>query len=452
MHNTAKPTAEDIYRDACRVMPGGVSRNTIFRTPHPHYAEKASGCLVTDIEGVERLDFANNMASLIHGHAHPAIVSAVTEQLKRGTAYTMGTEVEVRYAQLLCSRNPGFEMIRFVNSGTEAVMGMLKAARAYTGRAKIAKAEGAYHGTYDYAEVSQTANPSNWGEPDNPASVPVAAGTPQSVLTDVITFPFNNTERTLAVLDRHARELACVLIDPMPHRIGLMTASADFIGAVSQWAVRNGVLLAFDEVITFRTKYGGAQELYGVRPDLTAMGKVIGGGFPAGALAGSAKVMKVFDPREEKVLLPYSGTFTANPITMTAGRTAMELFDRAAVERLNALSETARTQLRQAIAAAGIPASVTGAGSMFRIHLKPAPPVTYREAWPDKATSKLIKSLLDHAYSRGVMLINTCSGALSTVMTQAEIDRLSDAMLGAFRALKPEMEKVAGDPEPRAVK
>ena len=181
-----------LYQRGCRVMPGGVSRNTVLRSPHPLYAERGEGCYVTDIEGVKRIDFANNMASLIHGHAHPAVVAAVTAQLQKGTAFTLATEAEVLYAEHLCSRNPGFDKIRFVNSGTEAVMSCLKAARAYTGRPKIAKVEGAYHGLYDYAEVSQTAAPSNWGDANKPASVPVAQGTPASALNDVIIIPFND--------------------------------------------------------------------------------------------------------------------------------------------------------------------------------------------------------------------------------------------------------------------
>ena len=140
-----------LYERALQVLPGGISRNTVLRDPHPTYADHGAGCWLTDIEGVKRLDFANNMASLIHGHADPDIVRAVTEQLGKGSAFTMATEVEVRYAEHLCRRNPGFEKIRFVNSGTEALMVSLKASRAFTGRAKIAKVEGAYHGGYDYA-------------------------------------------------------------------------------------------------------------------------------------------------------------------------------------------------------------------------------------------------------------------------------------------------------------
>ena len=168
----------ELYERACRVLPGGVSRNTVLRSPHPVYADHASGCRVIDKEGIERIDFANNMAALVHGHSHPAIVAAVTEQLGKGTAFAVATEIEVLYAEHLCSRNDGFEMLRFVNSGTEAVMGALKAARAFTGRSKIAKVEGAYHGLYDYAEISQTASPANWGRVEHPVGVPVSRGTP----------------------------------------------------------------------------------------------------------------------------------------------------------------------------------------------------------------------------------------------------------------------------------
>ncbi len=208
--------SEKLYQEALEVLPGGVSRKTIFRRPHPFYADKAEGAYLYDVDGVERIDFANNMASLIHGHAFPPIVAAVTEQLQKGSAFTMTTEVEVRFAQLLCERVPSFEKILFVNSGTEAVMSCIKASRAFTGRRKIAKAEGAYHGTYDFAEVSQTANPTNWGDADRPDSVPVATGTPGGVLDDVLIIPFNNSERALAILNESAEDIACVLIDPMP--------------------------------------------------------------------------------------------------------------------------------------------------------------------------------------------------------------------------------------------
>ena len=439
---TGQSRSMDLYQRACRVMPGGVSRNTVLRSPHPLYADKGEGCYVTDIEGVKRIDFANNMASLIHGHAHPAVVAAVTEQLQRGTAFTLATEAEIRYAEHICRRSDSFDKVRFVNSGTEAVMSCLKAARAFTGRPKIAKVEGAYHGLYDYAEVSQTASPATWGDVENPTSVPVAKGTPASALNDVVIIPFNDPERAIAILDKYADQLACVLIDLLPHRVGLIPASVDFVRAIHQWTRKNGALLVCDEVITFRSNYGGAQEWYDVRPDLTAMGKMIGGGFPVGALAGCAEVMEVMNPLTEKIVFPLSGTFSANPITMVAGRVSMEMFDPAAVEKLNRLADRARVQISEAIRLGDIPACVTGGGSMFRVHMKANAPQNYREAFVTEAEAKMIKALLDHLFDNGIMMINTCSGTLSTPMTEREIDILTEVMLSGFRKLK---EMLPGD-------
>ena len=428
--------SEELYERALRVLPGGVSRNTVLRRPYPFYAVRGEGCYVTDIEGVRRIDFANNMCSLIHGHAHPAIVAAISEQMQRGTAFTFATEVEVLYAEHMCRRSPGFEKIRFVNSGTEAVMSCIKAARAFTGRAKIAKIEGAYHGLYDYAEVSQTSSPANWGAPDRPRSNPVTRGTPQGVLDDVVVIPFNDPEASLRILGEHAGELACVLIDPMPHRVGFMPATKQFIDALRSWTTNDDSLLVFDEVITFRSEYEGAQAWYGFSSDLTALGKMIGGGLPGGALAGRADVMDVLNPLAEKVLFPHSGTFSANPLVMSAGLTAMELFDRDAVARLNELGDRARRQIAEAIKVSGFAVSVTGAGSLFRIHMTPEPPTTYREAYVDPERARRTKALLDYAFEHGVMLINTCSGALSTAMTEGEIDVLCEVLLGGFRKLR----------------
>ncbi len=428
-----------LYQRALQVMPGGCSRNTVLRKPHPVYAVAGEGCYVTDIEGITRVDFANNMASLIHGHAHPQVLSAVTGQLQKGTAFTLATEAEILYAEDLCGRSASFEKIRFVNSGTEAVMSCLKAARAFTGRAKIAKVEGAYHGLYDYAEVSQTAKPENWGDVSQPASVPVSHGTPASALDDVIVIPFNDGARAIAILDQHADQLACILLDLLPHRVGLVAAEQAFVTALYQWSRDNGALLVCDEVITFRSNYGGSQQDYAVRPDLTAMGKMIGGGFPVGALAGRKDVMDVMDPLADRVLFPHSGTFSANPITMTAGRISMELFDKAAVDYVNQLADSARQQIAEAIRIAGIPACVSGEGSLFRVHMKPEAPVNYRQSLPTAEESGRLSLLLDHLFDQGIIMINTCSGALSTVMTEKEISHLAEAMLDGFRKIKKAM-------------
>lgn len=435
--------SEQLYQQAQSVIPGGVSRNTVFHKPFPHYVSKASGCYVTDIDGVERIDFANNMASLIHGHAFPPIVEGVIDQIRKGTAFTIATEPELEFAQLLCKRAPGFEKIRFVNSGTEAVMAMIKASRAFTGKEKIAKAEGAYHGTYDFAEVSQKAKPENWGDINKPNSVPVAVGTPKGVLNDVVIFPYNDIERTISILDQHADEIACVLIDPVPHRVGLVRGKKEYIEALYKWTRENNALLVFDEVVTFRVNYSGAQENYSVKPDLTALGKIIGGGYPVGAFTGRADIMNILDPHAKNLLFPHSGTFSANPVTMTAGQIAMKHFDKQAVQDINALTQKAINQISEAIKIAGVPMSITGAGSMFRLHLRPEPPTTYREAYQTKEAESLITKMLDYLfYEEKLMMINTLACMFSTVMTQKEVDILSDAMLRMFKQFKPEIEKI----------
>jgi glutamate-1-semialdehyde 2,1-aminomutase len=209
-----------------------------------------------------------------------------------------------------------------------------------------------------------------------------------------------------------------------------------FLGAMREWTEDSGSLLVFDEVITYRASYGGVQELRDVEPDLTAMGKMIGGGFPVGAIAGRADVMDVMNPLSGKPLFPHSGTFSANPVTMTAGLTAMKLYDRDAVKRLNGLGERARRQIADAIRVAGVPACVTGAASMLRVHFKSEPPSNYRSSFATPREAEMLQALLDHLFADGFIMINTCSAMLSTVMTEREIDALCESMLNGLRKVK----------------
>jgi glutamate-1-semialdehyde 2,1-aminomutase len=256
----------------------------------------------------------------------------------------------------------------------------------------------------------------------------------------VIVFPYNDIERTLAILDAQASEIAAVLIDPVPHRVGLVPGSPVFVEAVYQWTRRNGALLIFDEVVTFRIKYGGAQQGYTHKPDLTALGKIIGGGFPVGAVTGRADVMRVLDPSAEKILFPHSGTFSANPITLTAGFVAMQHFDQAAVSRLNQLTQAAIRQIEEAVKLADVPVSLTGAGSMFRIHLREEAPQTYREAYRDKERQAVIDELLDYLFrEEQLIMINTCACMFSTALTQKEVDRLSQGLYNGFMRIRPKI-------------
>ena len=425
----ARSTA--LFDRACHVMPGGNTRTSVWHSPHPPYAASGAGCRLTDVDGNVYLDFLNNYTSMIHGHANPVVAEAVRKQLEIGTCFAMPTESEIELAELLCGRAPGFEQIRFTNSGSEAVMMALKAARAHTGKPKIAKCEGAYHGSYDFAEVSLDSAPESWGNAD-PNSVAYSAGTPRSVLDEVIIIPFNRPEESEKILAAHADELACVLVDPMPNRAGLMPATTEYLQMLRRFTTANDMLLVFDEVISFRLGYGGAQGEFGVTPDLTSLAKIIGGGFPIGAVAGAAEVMKVFDPRQGKPLAPHGGTFNANPISMVAGKAAMELLTPEEFERINGLGARARDGVAKAFADAGVDGQVTGAGSLLRIHMTNVPLVDYRSARATAAQSAALASVVDYMHTNGVLLAETGLCAISTAMGEAEIDEFIDIFAAAL--------------------
>ncbi|MDD9927687.1 MAG: aspartate aminotransferase family protein [Rhodospirillaceae bacterium] len=429
---TARSAA--LHERARASMPGGNTRTTVWRAPHPIYAASGKGCRIIDVDGNTYLDFINNFTSMIHGHANPVIAEAVREQLALGTCFAMPTASEIGLAELLCGRVPSFERIRFTNSGSEAVMMALKAARAHTGRPKIAKCEGAYHGSYDFAEVSLDSAPATWGNAD-PNSVAYSAGTPQSVLDEVIVVPFNKPAEAERILRMHADELACVLVDPMPSRAGLIPASQDYLDMLWQVTRDTGMLLVFDEVVSFRLGYAGAQGLMDIEPDLTTIAKIIGGGFPIGAVAGKEAVMAVFDPRNGKPLAPHGGTFNANPISMVAGTAAMELLTPEAFERLNELGDYARAGARNALEESGVDGQVTGAGSLLRIHMTNIPLVDYRAALPTDAQKAALTSLVDFMHAQGILISETGVCALSTPMGEAEIDELIETLTTALAAI-----------------
>ena len=237
MYPDPNSSSQKMYDRALASLPGGNTRTTVFMKPYPIYAARGEGCRVWDLDGNVFIDCINNFTSQIHGHAHPALIKAATAQLALGSAFGLPTESEVDLAELLVSRLPSVDQVRFANSGTEAVMMALKAARAHTGRPKIAKCEGAYHGSYDYAEVSLDPAPEAWGR-NAPVSVAYAKGTPDNVLADVVTIPFNDTEAAVSLIREHGPELACVLVDPMPNRAGLAPADRGLSGGAAKGHAR----------------------------------------------------------------------------------------------------------------------------------------------------------------------------------------------------------------------
>ena len=423
MYPESHPHSRELYARALNSLPGGNTRTTVFMKPFPIYAARGLGCRVWDVDGNEYIDCINNFTSLIHGHAHPALIEAATKQLALGSAFGMPTESEVVLAELLVGRLPSVEQVRFANSGTEAVMMALKAARAYTGRPKIAKCEGAYHGSYDYAEVSLDPTPSAWGG-NAPVSVSYAKGTPQNVLADVVTIPFNDLEAAVSLIREHGPELACVLVDPMPNRAGLVPADKAYLEALRQVTREVGALLIFDEVITFRLGYHGAQGLWGIDPDLTTLGKIIGGGFPVGAIAGGKQFMSVFDPSPGKPALPHGGTFSANPVTMRAGLGAMELLDKAAFARLDTIGQAVRDGIDAAFRKTGVPGGTVGLGSLLKIHFNDRRIRDYRSAYLTEAEAKRQAVFNAGLLNRGIFAANYGLMALSLPMTDADIDAI----------------------------
>jgi glutamate-1-semialdehyde 2,1-aminomutase len=423
-----------LFERACAVLPGGNSRLTVAQSPYPIYARSARGTRVTDIDGVERIDFFNNATTLQHGHCHPTIVAALAEQAGRLGCIGMTTEAEVLLAELICGRVASIDQIRFTNSGTEATHQAVRAARAFTGRTKVAKCEGGYHGAYDYVEVSLDSSPDNWGDED-PAAVVYAKGTPASAVGEVVVFPFNDIGAIERILAPHARALAAVILDPYPAAMGLARPEEGYLQALRDFTKRHGIVLIFDEIVSFRLGYNSAQDVFGVDADLTALGKTIGGGLPVGAVGGRKDIMAMFDAREGKPALPHAGTFNANPLTMTAGRAALEMMTPAEFDRVNAMGERARGELVRAAKIAGAPCQVTGMGSLVMLHLHTRPIRDHRTAHRSPDEKALHAQLHRYLLNHGILISQLGLGAISTPMTDAEIDQLAQTVLEGLQQI-----------------
>ena len=422
-----------LFEEARKVMPGGNTRTTVFRKPYPIYFDSGSGAHVTDVDGNEYLDFDNNFTSLIHGHSYAPAVSAVQAQSARAFCFGAPTDVEIELARLLCERVPGFEHVRFMCSGTEAVMNAVKAARAYTGRPLIAKNEGAYHGSFDPVEVSLDSSPGNWGEASRPASVPFCRGTPDHLIADTVVIPYNDVSRTRAILEAHHDTLAAVIVDPMASRIGLIPVEPDYLEFLRSFTASKGILLISDEVLNFRLSYEGGIASFGQNADLCAFGKIIGGGLPIGAVAGPSKYMAIFDPSDGKPPVPQSGTFAANPLSLAAGLATMQGMTRDAFATLASLGDYAREALTDALSRENLPCSVTGLASLLRLHFKTRPPTTYREAYMTPANRNALEALARFAGDKGVFIPPTGLLCLSTAMEQADVDAMVEIIVAGLR-------------------
>jgi glutamate-1-semialdehyde 2,1-aminomutase len=430
--DTARSRA--LYERARRVMPGGNTRHSIALSPYPVYVESGRGCRAVDVEGEERIDFLNNFTSLILGHADPQVTRAVQAQITKGTAFAAPTESDVALAELIVERVPAVETLRFCNSGSEAVMLALKAARAFTGRPKVAKFEGAYHGLYDYAQVSEGPTPEQWGPADRPVSI-VEAGSSPRVAGDVVVLPWNDSAACERLLDEHRASLAAVIVDPLPLGLSMIAPRPGFLAQLRETTARHGTLLVGDEVLTFRLGYHGAFQLHGIEPDLLCLGKIIGGGFPVGAVGGRDEVMAVFD-HTKATLVHHGGTYNGNPVTATAGLTTLEQMTPEAYARLDQLGDELREQLRQMLARRAMSAQVFGRGSLFCVRLTADELSNYRDVQRHVRATSLYSTICHEMLARGILMSQRgILGCLSTPMTTAELTSFVAALDGALTAL-----------------
>lgn len=424
----SRSRSEHFFKRGRRVFPTGITRVTVDHEPSPLYIARGEGAYLIDVDGNRLLDLNNNFTTLIHGHGFLPVADAVADLLHRGTCFSNPTEHEITLAELLIERIPAIEHIRFVNSGTEAVMFAIKAARAFTGRPGVARIEGAYHGAYDWAETGQAVSPAIWSDPQQSSAVPAYRGMPPSVGEEVTVIRFNDVADLERRIASAAPSLACILIDPMPSRAGLIAPESSFLAAVGAIAKQYEILVVADEVLNLRQSYAGSSARYGLLPDLIAAGKIVGGGFPVGAIGGREEVMRVFASDSGKPLLPQGGTFSANPVSMVAGRVAMEAMTEAAFDSLERLGNSIRAGLRNEIERRGATFSVTGAASLFRIHPKGNQPRDFREAYLEREEADLMARLSRHFLDCGILLPNGAAACLSTAMTKAD----GDAVIAAF--------------------
>lgn len=423
------PRSRQLCERAQRVLPGGNTRTGVWFAPFPPYIDHSEGVFLYDVDGHQLLDFAFNNSSLILGHAHPAVVEAIQRQASRGTAYNRPTELEIELAEEIVRRVPSVERIRFCNSGTEAVMNAMRAAIAFTRKRKIAKFEGAYNGTSDHALVS-LAPPMGpeAGPPQRPRPIPSSRGL-SGAADEVVILPFNDAAACRTLMEENAGELAAVVVDPLMTGAGVILPEEGFLASIREVTRDLGILLIFDEIIAFRIAPGGAQEAFGITPDLTAFGKIVAGGTPGGAFGGRADVMSLYDPTSGGAKIPQAGTFNANPLTLIAGLTTLRLLAPAVYTRMATMAERVTEELVAAFREAGFEASGNAIGSIFRLYLTADPPRNYRETAQDDKPMQ--RGLLFWLLNRDIHWQQ--GGYVSAVTEDEHLDRLVSEVRAAVR-------------------
>lgn len=387
------------------LLPGGIGRSTLYVGTGTPHAVRGEGYRLWDDQGRELLDANNNFTVSIHGHGHPEIVRAAKDAIDTGACYGLPNWLEWDHAQILLDRFPALDQVRYANSGTEAVMGAIRLARASTGRDGVLVMQDGYHGTSD---VALCAGGDHYRR-----------GVTEGVQKDVVTVPVNDLQSLRSTVEGAPDRFAAILIDLLPNRAGLLSIETEFLQLARDLATRHGIVLIIDEVISLRLGYGGLIGEYGIEPDLVTVGKIIGGGFPVGAIIGRESVMRELDVTSA-TFLEHSGTFTANPVCMAAGAVSLQLLTAAEIARLNALGDLARASIQSRIADAGW--EVRGRGSLFR----PFP------IGKTQVANDVRRALWWAAYERGLLLSQATGVALSTPMNDEVVQDISDRLVDAL--------------------
>ncbi len=413
-----RPKAKAMIDRACSSMPGGDTRTATFFLPFANSIERAEGAYMYDVDGHKLLDFHNNYTSLIHGHAHPETVAAVQEQIAKGSAYAAPFETQTKLAELLVERFPAIDLIRFANSGTEATLHAVRAARAFTGKDGVIKTEGGYHGTTDIFEASVDPPMEEAGPLDNIVPVPESLGVSKNALKDVIVVPFNDIERTRRVVEENKDTVACLIIEPVMGSAGQIVPDPRWLKALREMTKEAGILLVFDEVVTGRLSTGGAQKHYDVLPDLCALGKIVGGGTPAGAFGGRKDIMDIYDPH--KGVMYHSGTFNGNTISMAAGYATMKAYDETAVKYVNDLGAFFADGLKKVFGELSIDMQVSGVGSIYNTLFTNKEVRDYRDVVA--AHEELNKVLFLSLITKGVFNAERGMFCMSTAMKKEDVE------------------------------
>ena len=435
------PRSLKLFQKALANLPGGDTRAAVFFLPYPTFIAGGEGCRVTDVDGNTYIDHLNNFTVQIHGHNHPQIRAAAQEQLAKGASFGAPHEKQIELAEILCQRFPSLERVRFCNSGSEATQFAIRAARAYTGKSILVKMEGIYNGSEDTVEASIAPALSAAGPFDRPNLIPSSPGVPKGVFDHIVIAPFNNLPATRAIIEENKDDLAGIIIEPIMSACGVIPAQEEYLRYLREAATELGAVLIFDEVVTSRLSPGGAQQIYGITPDLTAMGKYIGGGMPVGAFGGRAEIMEIFSPFGGKV--SHSGTFNGHPVTMAAGVEAMKLLDPEAIQRLNALGDRFREGInRDIFGALGIRAQAFGIGSISIIHYTDGPIRNYRDFKKALEEAGELPFLVHLGHvNNGIWIAERGEYGLSTAMTEKDIDQSIEAMKRTYASIRPVLEK-----------